>query len=111
MAEGEEREAHVRAMFHHCGAHGLSVLWQVVEIDRVTEFTKHHCSHDLKKFLDVTAWITGGGKPPEGGTEELDDSTGSGGGADMSNSGSQAGKVSESAVAQQHLACQGTVND
>lgn len=72
----------------------------MIAIDRVTEFTKHHCSGDLKRFLDVTAWITGGAgerRVPEGGIEEMDDSTSSSTGAGdplAGSGGSQNGKVS-----------------
>jgi hypothetical protein len=32
----------------------LNVFWQkVIRVDKITEFTKHHCSPELKDFLDV----------------------------------------------------------
>jgi hypothetical protein len=32
----------------------LNEYWQkVLNIDKVTEFSKHHCSRELKVFLDV----------------------------------------------------------
>lgn len=32
----------------------LKEYWQkVIDIDKVTEFQKHHCSEDLKNFLEV----------------------------------------------------------
>jgi hypothetical protein len=45
---------------HHASEPRIRPL-QVIAIDRLTDFTKHHCSHDLKSFLDVTAWITSSG--------------------------------------------------
>lgn len=36
----------------------LNAYWQqIIVIDKVVDFSKHHCSADLKAFLDVDAQI------------------------------------------------------
>lgn len=37
------------------------MMLQVISLDRVTDFTKHHCNQDLKAFLEIDAVISGGG--------------------------------------------------
>lgn len=39
----------------------LNAYWQrIISLDKVTDFNKHHCSHDLKNFLDVESSIRNG---------------------------------------------------
>jgi len=49
-----------------------------VDMDRITDFTKHHCSEDLKRFLECDANLNGNGGGEDEGTEGNDyfDSTG-----------------------------------
>ena len=41
-----------------CSRLDLNAYWQqVIVIDNVVEFSKHHCSAEVKAFLDVDAQI------------------------------------------------------
>ena len=46
----------------------LNAYWQkVIKIDKATEFTKHHCSSELKAFLDVENIMRSGGSAAKSG--------------------------------------------
>lgn len=54
----------------------LNAYWQkVIKVDKVTEFTKHHCSADLKEFLDVETVMRSGGTGASGGNGSSLDSS------------------------------------
>jgi len=39
----------------------LEAYWeQIMKIERITEFNKHHCNQALKEFLEVENWMTSG---------------------------------------------------
>ena len=40
----------------------LNAFWQkIIKIDKATEFNKHHCSRELKEFLDIEGVMRSGG--------------------------------------------------
>ena len=78
----------------------INAYWQrILRIPKITEFSKHHCSQDLRAFLDTEAIVRGGGASNGGGGDmgDFDLDFASSASASASSSGTSAGGGSASA--------------